>query len=85
MKQRPFSNSNVLYRRPIFETDEINHRSTLSRIEERARHYNEMNELITLVLYQSISEEIRILFADLDSCLKLFDVSSTALYPSQAF
>ncbi|CAE6337370.1 unnamed protein product [Rhizoctonia solani] len=49
---------------------------TLSRIEERARHYNEMNELITLVLYQSISEEIRILFADLDSCLKLFDYTA---------
>ncbi|CAE6347204.1 unnamed protein product [Rhizoctonia solani] len=49
---------------------------TLNRIEERARHYNEMNELITLVLYQSISDEIRMLFADLDACLTLFNFTA---------
>ncbi|KAF8756377.1 kinase-like protein [Rhizoctonia solani] len=49
---------------------------TLNRIEERARYYNEMNELIALVLYQSISDEIRMLFADLDACLSLFNFTA---------
>ncbi|EUC56464.1 Serine/Threonine-kinase TNNI3K [Rhizoctonia solani AG-3 Rhs1AP] len=49
---------------------------TLNRVEERARHYTEMNELLALVLFQSISDEIRILFADLDACLKLFNFTA---------
>ncbi|CUA69233.1 Serine/threonine-protein kinase TNNI3K [Rhizoctonia solani] len=46
---------------------------TLNRVEERARHYTEMNEFLALVLFQSISDEIRTLFADLDACLRLFN------------
>ncbi|KAL5638190.1 hypothetical protein ACGC1H_005030 [Rhizoctonia solani] len=49
---------------------------TLNRVEERARHYTEMNELLALVLFQSISDEIRILFADLDACLRLFNFTA---------
>ncbi|CAE7078559.1 unnamed protein product [Rhizoctonia solani] len=49
---------------------------TLNRVEERARYYNEMNELVALVLYQSISDEIRALFADLDACLALFNFTA---------
>ncbi|KAJ1305877.1 hypothetical protein OPQ81_010599 [Rhizoctonia solani] len=51
---------------------------TLDRIEKRARHYNEMNELVALVLYQSISDEIQVLFTDLDLCLKFFNFTTEA-------
>ncbi|CAE6532947.1 unnamed protein product, partial [Rhizoctonia solani] len=51
---------------------------TLGRVEERARHYNEMNQLVALVLYQTISDEIQVLFAELDTCLKLFNFSMEA-------
>ncbi|CAE6364247.1 unnamed protein product [Rhizoctonia solani] len=49
---------------------------TLNRVEERARHYTEMNEFLALVLFQSISDEIRTLFADLDACLRLFNFTA---------
>ncbi|KAH7329818.1 kinase-like domain-containing protein [Rhizoctonia solani] len=48
---------------------------TFNRVEERARHYNQMNELVALVLYQTISDEIQVLFADLDTCLRWFNFS----------
>ncbi|CUA74778.1 Focal adhesion kinase 1 [Rhizoctonia solani] len=47
--------------------------NTLNRVEERAQHYNEMDGLLALTLSQSISEDIRMLFADLDDCLRLFN------------
>ncbi|CAE7055390.1 unnamed protein product [Rhizoctonia solani] len=49
---------------------------TLNRIEERARYYNEMDELVAFVLHQSISDEIRALFAELDACLALFNFTA---------
>ncbi|CUA75308.1 Macrophage colony-stimulating factor 1 receptor 2 [Rhizoctonia solani] len=47
--------------------------NALNRVEERAQHYNEMNGLLALALSQSISDDIRILFAYLDDCLRLFN------------
>ncbi|KAH7329831.1 kinase-like domain-containing protein [Rhizoctonia solani] len=48
---------------------------TFNRVEERARHYNQMNELVALVSYQTMSDEIQVLFADLDTCLRWFNFS----------
>ncbi|CAE6520476.1 unnamed protein product [Rhizoctonia solani] len=51
---------------------------TLNRVQGRARHYNEMNELVAFALYQTISNDIQVLFAELDTCLKFFNFSIEA-------
>ncbi|CAE6490368.1 unnamed protein product [Rhizoctonia solani] len=49
---------------------------TLNKIQERAQHYNQMNEVVSFLLYQTISDEIQSLFSDLDSCLGLFSYAT---------
>lgn len=45
---------------------------TLNKIRDRVRHYNKMNEIMALLKYQIISDEIEGLFQDLDACLRIF-------------
>ncbi|CCO36792.1 Serine/threonine-protein kinase TNNI3K [Rhizoctonia solani AG-1 IB] len=49
---------------------------TLKTIQERVEHYNQMNEVLSFLLYQTISDEIQSLFGDLDSCLGLFSYAT---------
>ncbi|CAE6448242.1 unnamed protein product [Rhizoctonia solani] len=49
---------------------------TLNKIQERAQHYNQMNEVVAFLLHQTISDEIQSLFGDLDSCLGLFSYAA---------
>ncbi|KAF8756376.1 kinase-like protein [Rhizoctonia solani] len=49
---------------------------TLNKIEERAQHYNQMNEVLNFLLYQDISDEIQSLFGDLDACLGMFSYAT---------
>ncbi|KAG8762384.1 hypothetical protein FRC11_009614 [Ceratobasidium sp. 423] len=49
---------------------------TLNKIQERAQYYNQMNEVVSFLLYQTISDEIQSLFGDLDSCLGLFSYAT---------
>lgn len=49
---------------------------TMNKIQERVRHYNDMNEVKAFFKYQIISDEIEELFGELDNCLRMFSVSS---------
>ncbi|KAJ1305881.1 hypothetical protein OPQ81_010602 [Rhizoctonia solani] len=49
---------------------------TLKKIQERTERYNQMNEVVSFLLYQTISDEIQSLFGDLDSCLGLFSYAN---------
>ncbi|KAF8601646.1 kinase-like protein [Ceratobasidium sp. AG-I] len=51
-------------------------RETITNIGHRAAYYNNMHEIFALFQYQSISEEIRSHFAQLDVCLRLFSYAS---------
>ncbi|KAF8601638.1 kinase-like protein [Ceratobasidium sp. AG-I] len=49
---------------------------TITNIGERAVYFNNMHEIFALLQYQSISEEIRGHFAQLDVCLRMFSYAS---------
>jgi hypothetical protein len=54
-------------------------RRTLNKVAERANHYKEMSRAMAFVLYQNISDEIKDLFGELDTCLGMFSVSAPLL------